>query len=156
MKTIALPSFRRHAASLAVAVVLAFGASASSAQRLDALAGEGVSEAELNQGATIVVFWSTWSPHSRDIVSRINPLVDRWSGSARVVAVNFQEDRESITSFLAGKGMKARVLLDPNGTFTRKFQVTKLPVLLVLRDGQVAYNGPFPQDPDGVLGEIFR
>ncbi len=139
--------------------LLAFGtagANAAWAQRLEGVAGDGLAEAEINQGTTVVVFWSTWSPHSRDIVSRVNPLVDRWGGRARILAVNFQEDREAISSFLAGKGMKAQVLMDLNGTFTRKFQVTKLPVLLVLKDGQVAYNGPFPQDPDGVLGEILR
>src|SRR5829696_6317311 len=72
---------------------------------LQGLGGERLSEADLAQGATIFIVWASWSPHSRDVVPRINQVAQRWGGKARVVTVNFQEDRGAVESFLAGKGM---------------------------------------------------
>lgn len=124
--------------------------------RLSCLRGESLSDADLARGATIVVVWASWSPRSRDIVERVNPLVSRWSGRARVVTVNFQEDRQAVTGFLAGKDLRAPVCLDPDGSFSKKYNVATLPGLLVVKDGQVAYRGKLPDDPDRVLADLLR
>jgi thiol-disulfide isomerase/thioredoxin len=124
--------------------------------RLSCLGGESLSDADLARGATIVVVWASWSPRSRDIVERVNPLVSRWSGRARVVTVNFQEDRQAVAAFLAGKNLGAPVCLDPDGSFSKKHNVATLPGLLVVKDGQVAYRGKLPDDPDRVLADLLR
>src|SRR6188768_1775233 len=69
---------------------------------LQGLGGERLSDADLAQGATIFIVWASWSPRSRDVVARVNQVAQRWSGKARVVTVNFQEDRGAVESFLAG------------------------------------------------------
>jgi thiol-disulfide isomerase/thioredoxin len=124
--------------------------------RLSCLGGESLGDADLARGATIVVVWASWSPRSRDIVERVNPLVARWSGRARIVTVNFQEDRQAAAGFLAGKGLGAPVCLDPDGSFSKKYNVATLPGLLVVKDGQVAYRGKLPDDPDRVLADLLR
>lgn len=124
--------------------------------RLGCLGGESLSDADLARGATIVVVWASWSPRSRDIAGRVGPLVSRWSGRARVVTVNFQEDRQAIAGFLAGKALGAPVCLDPDGAFSKKYNVATLPGLLVVKDGQVAYRGKLPDDPDRVLADLLR
>ncbi|MFP5287091.1 MAG: TlpA family protein disulfide reductase, partial [Thermoanaerobaculia bacterium] len=118
--------------------------------------GESLSDADLARGATIVVVWASWSPRSRDIAGRVAPLVSRWSGRARVVTVNFQEDRQAVSGFLAGKALGAPVCLDPDGAFSKKYNVATLPGLLVVKDGQVAYRGKLPDDPDRVLADLLR
>jgi thiol-disulfide isomerase/thioredoxin len=123
---------------------------------LSCLGGESLSDADLAQGTTIVVVWASWSPRSRDIVERVNPLAGRWGGRARVVTVNFQEDRRAVQSFLAGKNLTAPVCLDPDGAFSKKHNVATLPGLLVVRDGQVAYRGKLPDDADRVIAELLR
>jgi thiol-disulfide isomerase/thioredoxin len=123
---------------------------------LSCLGGERLSDSDLARGATIVVVWASWSPRSRDIVQRVNPIASRWSGSARVVTVNFQEERQAVEGFLAGKGFGAPVCMDPDGVFSRKYNVATLPGLLVVKDGQVAYRGKLPDDADRIIADLLR
>ncbi len=153
----ALRRLRRGTALLAVLAVLAGTVAPAAAEDLglQGLRGERLSEADLAQGATIFIVWASWSPHSRNIVDRVNPLVQRWSGKARVVTVNFQEERGAVESFLAGKNLGAPVFLDADGSFSKKYAVATLPGLLVVKDGRVAYRGRLPEDPDRVIVEIL-
>lgn len=141
-------------------VFLAFAALARLAGAQDfslsCLGGERLSDADLSHGSTIVVVWASWSPRSRDIVQRVNPIASRWSGSARVVTVNFQEERQTVQGFLAGKGLGSPVCLDPDGAFSRKYNVATLPGLLVVKDGQVVYRGKLPDDADGLIAGHLR
>jgi thiol-disulfide isomerase/thioredoxin len=154
---------RRLAASILAAIALlgtalpATPANAQGAQGvlLKGLGGEQLVEADLAQGATIFIVWASWSPHSRGIVDRVNPMVQRWSGKARVVTVNFQENRQAVEGFLAGKSFGTTVFLDTDGTFSKKYAVATLPGLLIIKDGRVAYSGKLPEDPDRVIVEIL-
>jgi len=144
--------------SLALVLALLAGLSAplyAQGPVLQGLGGERLTEADLAQGATIFIVWASWSPHSRDVVSRVNGVSQRWGGRARVVTVNFQEDRGAVESFLAGKNLGTAVFLDSDGAFSKKYAVATLPGLLVIKDGRVAYRGKLPNDPDRILVEIF-
>lgn len=123
--------------------------------RLQGLGGEQLAEADLVRGTTIVVLWASWSPRSRNIETRVNPLASRWGGRARVIAVNFQEDRAAVEKFMAGKDFGANVFLDPDGAFSKKYGLATLPGLLIIKDGQVVYRGKLPEDPDRVIGEFL-
>lgn len=124
--------------------------------RLSGIGGESLSDSDLGQGTTVVVVWATWSPKSRDIVDRVNEISERWSGKARVVTVSFQEERDAVAGFVAGKGLRAPVFLDSDGEFCRKFSIATLPGLLVIKGGQVAFRGKLPEDPDAVIAEQVR
>jgi len=142
---------------LGLALLVALAGSAPAQEvNLVCLDGARLSEGELARGTTIVVVWASWSPRSRDIVERANPLAGRWGGRARVLTVNFQEDRPAVEGFLAGKGLAAPVCLDSDGAFSRKFNVATLPGLLVLKDGQVAYRGKLPDDADRVIADLLK
>jgi thiol-disulfide isomerase/thioredoxin len=150
--------FRRWtAAALALALSLAVLAPPAFAQdiRLQGLRGEILTDADLARGTTIVVIWASWSPKSRHIVGRVNPLASRWSGRARVITVNFQEERGAVEGFLAGQNLGAAVFLDPDGSFSKKYAMATLPGLLIIKDGQVVYRGKLPDDPDRVIGEFL-
>ena len=123
--------------------------------RLPGLTGGSLSEAELNRGTTVIVVWASWSPRGRDVVPRVNALSRTWGNRARVITVNFQEDRETVEGFLAGKGLAVPVYLDADGAFSKKNAVTNLPGLLVIKDGETAFRGKLPDDPDSVLREIL-
>ena len=122
---------------------------------LSGLGGGSFSEAELSRGPTLVVVWASWSPRGKDIVPRVNALHRKWGSKCRVVAVNFQEDRTTIEEFVSGQGLQVPVLLDEDGAFAKKYAVTSLPGLLVFQDGQKAFGGRLPEEPDRVLSEIF-
>lgn len=145
------------------ALVLAFAllagwARVSSAQEivLSCLGGERLAEGDMSHGLNIVVVWASWSPRSRDIVQRVNPIASRWKGSARVSTVNFQEEAKTVESFLAGKGFGAPICLDPDGVFSHKYNVANLPGLLVVKDGSVLYHGKLPDDPDRVIAGLIH
>jgi thiol-disulfide isomerase/thioredoxin len=140
--------------ALALAVV---GAPAAEAQelRLSGLGGEVLRDADLAQGTLIVVVWASWSPRGRDVAERVNAISQRWGGRSRVVTVNFQEDRQAVEAFLSDQPLRVPVFLDPDGAFAKRYALTNLPGLLVMRDGEAAYRGKLPDDPDRLLGEIF-
>lgn len=124
--------------------------------QLAGLRGEQLREADLAQGSTIVVVWASWSPRGRDIVERVNAIAQRWGGQARVITVNFQEDRGAVEQFLAGKNLAVPVFLDTDGAFAKKNAVTNLPGLLIVRDGAVAFRGKLPEDVDTTIGNSLR
>lgn len=163
MNPLARFALRRRAAFLGALTVLAGLAvpavsgtvAAADDLGLQGLRGERISEADLAQGTTIFIVWASWSPHSRNIVDRVNPLVQRWSGKARVVTVNFQEERGVVDGFLAGKNLGAPVFLDADGSFSKKYAVATLPGLLIVKDGRVAYRGRLPEDPDRIIVEFL-
>lgn|ERR1700720_3547773 len=173
--SIAPPSPRRSRSSrpprslflvLAVAGLLAAalfaappgGGRPASAQEIHlvSLASDRLGDAELAQGTVIVVVWATWSPRSRDIVDRVKPLAGRWGPRARVVTVDFEEERPAIEAFLAGRSLGAPVFLDSDGVFSKKYAIATLPGLLVLKEGKTIYHGKLPDDPDRLITDLLH
>jgi thiol-disulfide isomerase/thioredoxin len=136
-------------------LALLAGPAAAQEVHLQGLRGERLGDGDLAKGTTIVILWTSWSPHSRDIVARVNPLSQRWGGKARVVTVNFEEERGAVERFLAGKGFDVPAFLDSDGVFARRYSVATLPGLLIIRDGQVVYKGRLPDDPDSVISDFL-
>ena len=137
---------------------LPLGARPASAQEihLAGLAGERLGDAELTQGTVIVVVWASWSPRSRDIVERGKALAGRWGSRARVVTVDFEEERPAIEAFLAGRSLGAPIFLDADGVFSKKYAIATLPGLLVLREGKTVYHGKLPEDPDRLIADLLH
>lgn len=145
--------------TVALALLALLPPSNASAQgdafRLPGYQGGELTTADLDRGATVLVVWASWSPRCRDIVEKVNALTAAWSGRARVVTVNFQEDRAAVDAFLNGKGLSAPVFLDADGAFARRHAVTTLPGLLVFVEGRAAYSGKLPDDPEKVLSQVL-
>jgi hypothetical protein len=146
-----------------LALLLALVAGAAGGARLMAqdihlagLGGETLDDAELSHGTTIIVAWASWSPRSRDMVARVKPLASHWSARARVLTLDFEEDRPAVIAFLAGKDLGVPVFLDSDGTFSKKYAIATLPGLLVVKDGKVTYRGKLPDDPDTVITQAIR
>lgn len=118
--------------------------------RLPGLRGGELTQADLDRGSVVVVVWASWSPRCRDIVPRINALEAKL-GSARVVAVDFQEEAAVVEKFLEGKGLGAPVFLDRDGEFAKSMEVTSLPGLVVFKDGAVRLKGRLPDDPNAIV-----
>ena len=143
--------------ALLLTLVLAVPGTAEAQEiRLPGLSGGALTEADLAQGSTIVVVWASWSPRCRDIDRRVGQLARQYGNRARVVAVNFQEDRQTASGFLAEHPVSVPVYLDQDGTFSKKYAITALPGLLVVQNGRTAYRGKLPDDPAEVLDEILQ
>ena len=144
---------------LALALVTGVFAGRGAAQdgwRLDGLDGGSLDRGDVARGTTVLVVWAGWSPRCRDIVEKTNRIVERFGDRARVVMVDFQEEPAEVRAFLAGKGARAPVYLDADGSFSKQHGVANLPGLVVYRDGTVAHAGRLPDDPDGVIGSALE
>lgn len=137
-------------------ILLIAGAASAQDIHLTGLAGEHLSDADLAQGTTIVVVWASWSPRSHDIVERLQPLAGRWRAQAKVMTVDFEEDRKAVEAFLAGKTVGLPVFLDTEGAFSKKYAIATLPGLLVLKEGKTLYHGKLPEDPDRLLTTLVH
>ena len=145
---------------LVLCVVLALAgigapAEAQDGWSLPGLEGGSLTDRDVESGSTILVLWAGWSPRCEGIVERVNDLASDWGDEARVVTVNFQEPREEIEEFLAGKDLRVPVYLDRDGSFAKSHRVSTLPGLVVYRDGEARYQGKLPDDPSSVLRDAL-
>jgi thiol-disulfide isomerase/thioredoxin len=122
---------------------------------LEGLQGGGLGPGDFDQGVVIAVVWASWSPHCRNIVNQVNGIADRWGSQARVIMVDFQEEKPDVEAFLAGKRPKASVYLDKSGAFSKKYSVTNLPGMVIFRDGTAAFSGKLPRNPDSVISQTL-
>jgi thiol-disulfide isomerase/thioredoxin len=139
-----------------LARVLGGGRLAAQELHLSGLAGETLDDSDLAHGTFIIVAWASWSPRSRDMVAKVKPLASHWSGRARVVTLDFEEERPAVVAFLAGKDLGVPVFLDADGLFSKKYAIATLPGLLVVKDGKVAYRGKLPDDPDPIITQALH
>ena len=140
----------------AVACMLLIGSVAfGQGVELVGLDGENLSELELQQGSVVVIVWTTWNRSNRPVFDRINEIVEQWGDRARVIAVNLQEEWGTVEDSINNQTLLAPVYLDPDGAFCKKYAATRLPNLIVFRDGVLAFNGALPDDPNRLLREIL-
>ena len=151
------PAARRLlATALLLAVALGGALAAQASWELPGLAGGSLSSNDVASGTTVMIVFAGWSPHCADIVQRTNALAGRLGGRARVVMVDFQEDPAEVSAFLEGKGARAPVYLDSDGTFSKQHRVITLPGMVVYRDGAVTFQGKMPQDAEAAVGGARR
>jgi len=123
--------------------------------QLEGLGGGKLGASDLSKGAVIVVVFASWSPRGKDVVNQTNQIYDQWGKQAKVIMVDFQEDRSDVEAFLQGKSSKAPVYLDQDGSFSKRYSVTHLPGLLILKDGSAAFSGRLTKDSNAVISQTL-
>jgi thiol-disulfide isomerase/thioredoxin len=137
-------------------VLVAVPLVAQSEIELPGLDGGTLTAADLAKGRVVLVVWASWSPKCRDIVQRVNDLDEKWRGRARLVTVNFQEDRSEVAAYLQGQ-MRAATYLDSDGAFAKAHAVATLPGLVVYVEGRPVYQGRLPADGgDSLLADLLQ
>lgn len=124
---------------------------------LRGLRGAALSSADAAHGNTLLVVWTSWSPRCRDtIVDRLNRLKSSWGSAAKIYGLSFNEDAADVERFLSGKALTVPVLLDSDGSFSKKHAITVLPGLVVIQNGRVTYAGKLPDSPDALLSGLLK
>lgn len=139
--------------------LMALGGTPAQAQRgrtLPGLSGGQLTSADLAQGTHIIIVWASWSPRCRDIAPRVNDLVQKLSGKGRVTTVNFQEEPAAIQEFVRQHPLDAPIFLDRDGEFSKGHAVTTLPGLIVLRQGEVLFQGRLAAEAEAQIQDLLR
>lgn len=105
------------------------------------------SVAHRGAGATVIVFWATWSPRSREILTDLERLrLELGPERLQLIAINAEHlamsaaDREAIRDVVAETNFSATVLLDEGLVAFNAFGTMAVPSSLVLDSaGRVTY-----------------
>ena len=73
-----------------------------------------------------------------------------------MVTVNFQEEAAVIDDFVRQHPLSAPVFLDRDGEFSKGHAVTTLPGLVVLRQGEVLFQGRLAAEAETQIRDLLR
>lgn len=77
---------------------------------------------------TFINFWATWCVPCRRELPDIQKVYDeKRAAGLQVLAVNFQEDRNTAIAFLNSRGVTIPLVLDPEGQLYEAFRLQGLP-----------------------------
>ena len=74
----------------------------------------------------------------------------------RVITVNFQEEASAIQEFVRQHPLNAPTYLDRDGEFSKGHAVTTLPGLIVVRKGEVLFEGRLAAEAEEQIQGLLR
>ncbi len=131
--------------------------------RLTDLEGRDFARDDYLGQVTLVNFWATWCPPCVEEIPSLNALQQSLAGEPfEIVSINYAEEEIAIRAFMERVPVDFTVLMDPEGAFTRRWNVISYPSTFVIdRGGRIRYgvNAAIHwNDPDVVarLRELAR
>ena len=111
------------------------------------------------RGKVVVLnFWASWCPPCLREMPSMERLRAKMAGRPlAIVAVDSAETREEVNAYLSRMKLGFPILLDPEGSNTRRWKVFALPTTFLLdAEGRVRYalTGPTEWDEGEALGVI--
>jgi peroxiredoxin len=108
--------------------------------RLANLRGERVSLRDFRRGTTLVNFWASWCDPCKKEVPLLNELQQSLAASGvTIVGVSVEEPREAVDAFVRKHQIAYPVLLDSDGSISRRYGLIGLPLnVIVDREGLVS------------------
>ena len=108
--------------------------------KLANLRGERVSLREFRRGTTLVNFWASWCDPCKKEVPVLNELQQSLSASGvTIVGISVEEPREAVDAFVRKHQIQYPVLLDSDGSISRRYGLIGLPMnVIVDREGVVS------------------
>jgi peroxiredoxin len=111
------------------------------------LAGDHVRSSDFIDTPLVIMFWSTWNTQAADEMHILDQyLADSFAQNhlVKVVAINSQEERSTVSSFMNRGGYQVQTLLDIQGLTSEKYNIKSIPTFyFVNRAGviQEIYSG---------------
>ncbi|HEY1269889.1 MAG TPA: TlpA disulfide reductase family protein [Candidatus Binatia bacterium] len=101
-------------------------------------AGRRVSLKDFHGKVVFLNFWATWCGPCRDEMPMMEALHREFKDQGlAVIAVNFEEDKQSVRSFFDELGLTFHALLDPDGKVSERYNAISLPLTYIIdRNGR--------------------
>jgi peroxiredoxin len=97
------------------------------------LSGRAVRRADLRGRWVLLNFWASWCTPCEMEMPAMQRLQARFPPSTlEVVAVNYREAADDVRRFASRQGVDFRILLDPEGAVSARYQVGTLPFTVIL------------------------
>lgn len=109
------------------------------------IAGDHTRISDLNNAPLVVVFWSTWNSTSADQVKILDDYISSRQNEVElvhIVAINSQEERSIVSSFIRRGGYLVPTLVDSQGSVSEQYKIKSLPTLYFI-------------DRDGIVREVY-
>lgn len=94
---------------------------------LDSLSGERIRLRDLRGEPVLLNFWATWCGPCRQEMPEIQARSEKFEGQFHVVAVNFDEPRDQVQSFVDELGLTFTVVLDPGAKIQKLYRIRGYP-----------------------------
>jgi peroxiredoxin len=105
------------------------------------IAGNHIQSAQFADTPLVIVFWSTWNQGAADQIKILDDYLANGGSGHRlveIVAINSEEERSVVASFMRRGGYAITTLLDTQGVATEAYRIKGLPTFYFLdRDGIV-------------------
>ena len=113
---------------------------------LPTIAGDHVRISDFIETPLVVVFWSTWNTAAADQIHILDQYLSRQGTQSlvKIIAIDSQEDRSVVSSFMARGGYSVPTLVDTSGSVSEAYHIKSLPTMyFIARDGTIrdAYVG---------------
>ncbi len=103
--------------------------------------GKAITLSDLKGNVVLVDFWATWCVPCRLALPHIQHLAqdkDLADKGLKVLAVNFEDEKEQIVAYLEKNKFALTVPMDSDGKVAERYQVSGYPTTLVIgRDGTI-------------------
>ncbi|QHI38513.1 Thiol-disulfide oxidoreductase ResA [Kordia antarctica] len=106
------------------------------------------------KGVKIISFWATWCVPCINELDAISEVYDDWKDETNVeliaIATDDARTKKRIKPLINGKGWEYKILLDENQDLQRALNITTMPHVIVIKDGEIVYRhtGYFPGAED--------
>lgn len=103
--------------------------------------GNNVVKTNFKNQITIINFWATWCPPCVKEIPSLNRLKYKMKDFPfELISINYAEDKETILKFMQKVKVDFPVLLDPDGSFAKKWNVITYPSTFVIdKKGIIKY-----------------
>lgn len=82
---------------------------------------------------TLVNFWATWCPPCRGEIPELEAFYDEYvKKGVQVLAVDLQEQKKDVQTFVASHGMSFPILLDGSGKVADKYGISGIPTTYII------------------------
>ncbi len=109
--------------------------------QLTTLDGKTISLSELRGKVVVLDFWASWCPPCQESLPHLGKLYrdHKPDENVQVYAVNVNEDRENVQSFITSRAIQVPVLIDADGSVAKQYQVGGIPKTVIIgKDGRIA------------------